>query len=219
MPSSFCSRDPRDWHAHCAHSKVGAQCTGERASPILLASGSLCLILFWMLCTPRVRAGRGTQSTYLVKPCLLHDEAKGHCLVTYPGTLGSNLSRATVTSVLIKRNWIAGALPLRSLWWWTIKEKVELGGTQDFMMPENEPALTLYCLQTTATFFLYGYYQLLAVMYPRAACAANSPGSKVWNMSLLVPRAIWGHEREAGFKVIKAKSCTSPWLLVSTNHL
>lgn len=115
MPSSFCSRDPRDRQAHCAHSKVGAQCTGDRPSPIPLASGSFCLELFRMLRTPRVRAGRGTQSTCLVKPCLLHHEAKGHRLVTYPGTLHSNLSRATVTSILIKGNLIAGALPLGSL--------------------------------------------------------------------------------------------------------
>lgn len=83
-------------------------------------------------------------------------------------------------------------------------------GYQDFTMPENEPALTLYCLQTTARFLFYGYYQLLAVRYPRADCVANSPGSEVSNMSLLAPRAIWEHKGEAGFKVIRAKSCSSP---------
>lgn len=156
---------------------------------------------------------------YLAKPCSPHNDTKGHCLVRHPRTPGSILSRATATSVLVKRNWIAGTLPLGSLWWWAIKEKLELGSTQDFMMPENEPAFRLYCLQTAARFLFYEYYQLLAVRYPRAACVADSPVSEVSNMSQLAPRAIWEHKRKAGFKVIKAKSCSSPWLLVSTNHL
>lgn len=124
LTCSFSSGDTRHWHAHCAHGEADAQCTGERRSPILLTSGSFCFELLWMLCTPRARAG-GETIPCLLKPCSPHDETEGHCLVTHPGTLGSDLSRSMVTSALIKRNWIAGALPLWSLWWWTIREKLE----------------------------------------------------------------------------------------------
>lgn len=149
-------------------------------------------------------------------PCLGHDEIKRHLLVTYPGTLGSNLSRTTGTSFL-ERNRTAGALPLGSLWQWMIKG--EFGGIQGFTMPENKAAHTPYCWQTTARFSFYEYSQLLTVKYPRAASVADSPGREVSNMSLLVPRAIWEHKREAGFNAIKAKNHSSSWLLVSTNHL
>jgi len=83
ISSSFCPADPRDWHTHCAHGEVGAQCTGEMPSLILLASGSFCFQLLQMLCTPRAWAGRGTQSTYLVKSCSLQEAATGHSLVTF----------------------------------------------------------------------------------------------------------------------------------------
>lgn len=160
---------------------------------------------------------KGRERDTIHVPYLGHDEVKWHFLVTYPGTLGSNLSRAAGTS-FIKRNWTASALPLGSLWWWAVQG--EFGGTQGFMMPENKAARTPYCWQTTARFPFYGYSQLLAVKYPRAVCVADSPGREVSTMSLLVPRAIWEHKKEAGgFNAIKAESCSSSWLLVCTNHL
>lgn len=148
--------------------------------------------------------------------CLGHDEVKWHLLVTYPKTLGSNLWRIAGTSS-IRRNRAAGALPLESAWWWTIQG--EIGGTQRFMMAENKAAHTPHCWQTTARFSFYEYWQLLAEKYPRAARVADNPGREVSHMSLLVPRAIWEHKREAGFNAIKAESHSSSWLLVSTNHL
>lgn len=54
---------------------------------------------------------KGRERNTISAHCLGHGEVKWHFLVTYPGTLGSNLSRTNGTS-FFKRNWTAGALSL-----------------------------------------------------------------------------------------------------------
>lgn len=83
-----------------------------------------------------------------------------------------------------------------------MKEKLRLGGIQGLMMPYNKPAFT-QCLPAS-NWKSSMYSQLLAVGYPRAACV-SSPGSKISDMPLLVPRVSQANDAKSLYNLTDLK--------------